>query len=139
MFYMLCIRKMEAVSYLQIERNCTISRMCVCSDNFGRKIRALVCLFELCQKDGNCITPTIYLCSRFCVSEKGKQHQTYSMFMISILCIRKSETVSYLQYVYALDSVYQKQGTIIAIICLCSRLCVSEREKLYYTYSMFMV
>ena len=101
MFYMLCIRKMEAVSYQQIERNFIISRMCVCSDNFGRKIRALVCLFELCEKDeivshqqyiyvldfvyqkkGNRIKPTVCLWSRFCISERVKLYHTYIMFIL---------------------------------------------------------
>jgi hypothetical protein len=62
-----------------------------------------------------------------------------SMFMFSILRIRKRETVSYLQYVYVLDFVYQKEGNcVIPTVCLCSRFCVSERGKLCHTYSMFM-
>jgi hypothetical protein len=37
------------------------------------------------------------------------------------VCIRKRETVSYLQYVYALDFVHQKEGNcIIPTICLCA-------------------
>jgi hypothetical protein len=28
------------------------------------------------QKEGNCIIPTLYLCSRLCVSEKGKLYHT---------------------------------------------------------------
>ena len=89
-----------------------------------------------------CITVmhAVCLCSPFCVSERGKLCHTYSMFMFQILCIRKRETVSYLQYVYVLDFVYQKEGNcIIRTICLCSRFCISERWKLYHTYIMFMI
>ena len=113
----LCIRMRETVSYLQY-----------------------VYILDLMhQKEGNCIIPTICLCSRFYVSERGKLYHTYNMFMFQILCIRKRETVSYLHYVYVLDFVYQKEGNcIIPTICLYSRLCVSERGKLYRTYNMFM-
>jgi len=46
---------------------------------------------------------------------------TCSMFMFSILRIRKRETVSYLQCVYVLDFMYQKEGNcIIRTLCLCS-------------------
>ena len=56
-----------------------------------------------------------------------------------VLCIRKRETVSYLQFVYVLDFVYQKEGNCITpTTCICSRFCVSERGKLYHTYSMLM-
>jgi len=45
-----------------------------------------------------------------------------------------------IQYVYALDLVHQKEGiSIIDTICLCSSLFVSERGKLYHTYSIFMI
>jgi hypothetical protein len=67
-------------------------------------------------------------------------YHTCSMFMFSILCIRKRETVSYLQYVYVLDFLYQKEGScIIPTICLCSRFRVSERGKLYHTYYKFII
>ena len=76
-----------------------------------------------------------------------------------MLCIRKSETASYLQYIYDLNCVYPKEGTasylqyvydlafayhkngndIIPTICLWSRFYVSERRKWYHTYNMFMV
>ena len=50
------------------------------------------------------------------------------MFMFQISCIRKRETVSYLQYVYDLYFVYQKEGNcIIPTLCLCCGFCVSER------------
>ena len=62
------------------------------------------------------------------------------MFVCWILCIRKRKISSSLQYVYLLDFVYQKEGHfIIPTICLWSRLCVSEKGKLYHTYSMFMI
>jgi hypothetical protein len=53
------------------------------------------------------------------------------MFMFYNLCIRKKETVLFLQYVY-------EGNRIIPTKCLCSIICVSERKKLYYSYSMFM-
>ena len=91
------------------------------------------------QKGGNCIIPSICLCSRFCVSERGKLHHTYNIFMFQIVCTRKKETALYLQYVYVLDCVYQEEGNcIIPTICLCSRFCASERGKLCHTYNMFM-
>ena len=58
------------------------------------------------QKDRNCVIHAVCLCSLFCVSERGKLCHTYSMCMLYILCIRKREIVSYLQYVYVLDFVY---------------------------------
>ena len=113
-----CSRKREAVSYLLYAY-------------------VLYCVY---QKEGNCIIPTVYLCSRFSVSEREKLHHTYSLFMFQILCIRKRETVSYLKYIYVLYCVYQTGGScIIHTVCLCSRFCVSERGKLYHTYNMFML
>ena len=62
------------------------------------------------------------------------------MFMMHILCIRKRGTVSYLQYVYDLEISYQKErNCFIPTVCLYFRLCVSEKEKLYHTNSMFML
>jgi hypothetical protein len=56
------------------------------------------------------------------------------------VCITKREAVSYLQYVDDLDFVYQKGGnSVMPTVCLCSRLCVSERVKLSLTNSMFMI
>jgi hypothetical protein len=101
-FYMLCIRKKETVAYLQYVH----------------------VLDFVHQKDRNCMIPTVCSWPRFCVSERVKLYDTYNMFIFCILCIRKRETVSYLQYVYVLDFVYQK---------------ASERAKLYHTYSMFMI
>ena len=76
---------------------------------------------------------------RFCVSERGKFSHRWSMFIFSILCFRKRETVSYLQYMYVLGFVYQKEGNcIIPTICLYSICCVSERGKLHHTYNIFM-
>ena len=82
---------------------------------------------------------------------KGDIYHTYTMFMISILFIRKRETVSYLQYVYVLDYVYQKDGTvsyyvydldfvykkegncIIPTVCLCSIFFyIRKRENVSY-------
>ena len=88
MIQILCIRKGETLSCLQY-------------------VYVLDCVY---QKEGNCVMPTVCLCSRLCVSQRGKLYHIYSMFMIQILCIRKTETVSYLQYVYVLDFVYQKAG-----------------------------
>ena len=110
------------------------------------------------QKEGNCIIPTVCswssICAserqnlydtysmfmtRFCVSEKVKLYHTYNMFIFYILCIRKRETVPYLQYVHDLDFEYQKKGNcMIPTVCSWSRMCASERRKLYHTYSMFM-
>jgi len=76
-----------------------------------------------------------------------------------MLCIRKRETVSYLQYVNDLDVVYQKAGKVSYLVyvyvldfvhqkegnctiptaCLWSRLYVSERGKLYHTYNMLII
>ena len=117
MFQIVCSRKRESVSYLQY-------------------VYVLDCMQ---QKEGNCILPTVCLCSRLYVVERGKLYPTYSMFMFQIVCSRKRETVSYLQYVYVLDCMQQKEGNcILPTVCLCSRLYVVERGKLYPTYSMFM-
>ena len=67
-------------------------------------------------------------------------HDTNNIFMFHIVCIRKRETVSYIQYVYDLAFMHRKGGNcIIPAICLCSGVCVPERGKLYHTYSMFMI
>ena len=76
--------------------------------------------------------------------------------MLYIFCSRKRETVSYLQYIYVLNVVYhkdvshmqylyyidilnKKEGNCIKpTVCLLSRLCLSERGKLYHAYNMFM-
>ena len=117
MFYVLCIRKREIVSYQQY----------------------VYILDFMHQKEGNCVIPTVCLCSRIYASERGKLYHTYYMFMIQIQCIRKRETVSYQQYVYVLDFVYQKEGNcLIPTVCLCSRFYASERGKLHHTYNMFM-
>ena len=111
-----------------------------------RKRETVVCLQyvyglnTVYQKEGNCIIPTICLCSRLCESGRGKLYRTYSIFMIQTFCIRKRKTVSYLEFVYVQDFVYEKEGHfIIPTICLSSRLCVSYRGKLYHTYSMLMI
>jgi hypothetical protein len=60
--------------------------------------------------------------------------------MLHIVCIRKRETVSYIQYVYDLAFMYRKGGNcIIPAICLCSGVCVPERGKLCHTYSKFII
>ena len=64
--------------------------------------------------------------------------------MFYIVCIRQGEAVSYIQYVYVLDFVYQKGGNcIIPTICLCYRFCVSVRGKtvsyLQYDYVLDFV
>jgi hypothetical protein len=117
MFYIFCIRKRETVSHLKY--------VCV--------------LYFMYQKGGNCMIPTICLCSRFCVHGRENLYHIYSMFMFYILCIRKMETVSFPQYVYVLDFVYMEERIcIIFTVCLCSIFCVSERGKLCHTYNMFM-
>ena len=59
------------------------------------------------------------------------------MFMLYIFCSRKRKAVSYLQYVYFLDFVYQQEGScIIPTIGLCSKFCVWERWKLYHKCSI---
>ena len=60
------------------------------------------------------------LCSRCCVSERGKLYHTYTMFIFWIMCIKKRETASYIQYVYDLD-------------------CVSEREELCHVHNMTVI
>jgi hypothetical protein len=65
------------------------------------------------HQKGEAVSYLQWLCSRLCVSERGKLYHTYNMFMIYIVCIREAETVSYLQYVYVLDLVYQKEGNCI--------------------------
>jgi hypothetical protein len=55
--------------------------------------------------------PTLFLCSRFCVSERGK--------------------LSYQRYVYVLDIVYQKEGNcVFPTMCVGYILDVSKRGKL---------
>ena len=90
MLQILCSRKRESVSYLQY----------------------VYVLDFMQQREGNCILPTVCLCSRFHVAERGNLYPTYSMFMFQILCSRKRETVSYLQYVYVLDFIQQKRETV---------------------------
>jgi hypothetical protein len=83
--------------------------------------------------------PTVCLYSICCASERRKLSHTYSMFILYMLCIRKKETVSHLEYVHVLDFVHQKElNCMIPTICLYSVFCVSERGKLSHTYSMFM-
>ena len=78
------------------------------------------------------------------------------MFMFQIVCIRNRENESYIQYIYDLNCMYQKGGKcmiytiqlyfirkrgnyIIPTACFDLVLCISERKKLYYTYSVFMI
>ena len=131
------IKKFETVSYIQY-------------------VYVLDCMY---QKEGNCIISIVCLCSRLYVSKRGKLYPNYNMSMFQTLCVRKWETVSYLQFFFILDCmhqkernciistvclcssffVFQKEGNrIIPTKCLCSIICVSERKKLYYSYSMFM-
>ena len=92
------------------------------------------------QKEGNCIIPTICLWSRFCISEKGKLYHTNNMSVFYVLCIRKRETVSYQQYVYDLEFVYQKEGNcIIPTLCLWSRYCVAERKTVSYLQYIYVL
>jgi hypothetical protein len=97
MFWSLCSRKREAVSYIQhvydldfMNRkgwNCIIPTICLCSGvcvSEGGTVSYLHYVYVLdivYQKGGNCIIPTICLCYRFCVSERGKLYHTHNMFM----------------------------------------------------------
>jgi len=122
-----CIQYVYVLDFVyQKKGNCIIPTLCLWS--------------RLCVSErGNCIIPTICLFHRLCVPERGKLYHTYNIFMFKHLCIRKRETVSYIQYVYVLDFGYQKEGScIIPTIYLCSRIRVSERGKLYDTYNIFM-
>jgi hypothetical protein len=86
------------------------------------------------------IRPILCLLPRSRVAERGKLYHTYCMCIFYIVCIRKRETASYLQFIYVLDFVYQKErDCIIPKICLCSILCAPDRGKLYHTYNMFML
>ena len=118
MFQIMCIRKREI---------CIIPTICLCSR---------FCVLER----EKVIIPTVYLCFRLCVSERGKLYHDNNLFITQILCIRKRETVSYVQYDYDLDFVYQKQGNcIIPSVSLCSIFCVSESRKLYHKHNLFMI
>jgi len=122
-----CIQYVYVLDFVyQKKGNCIIPTLCLWS--------------RLCVSErGNCIIPTICLFHRLCVPERGKLYHTYNIFIFKNLCFIKRETLSYLQYVFILDFVYQKEGNcIIPTICLCPRLCVPERGKLYHTYNIFM-
>ena len=100
------------------------------------------------QKERNCIIPTVCLW--------GKPYHTYKMFMFYNLCIRKKETVLFLQYVYVLylyirkgetaaylgyaeglKFVFHKEGKcIMPMICLQSSLCIM---CLFWAYSNWMI
>ena len=132
-FYALCMRKKETVSYLTysmfmiIRKRETVSYLqyvYVLDFMHQEKINCIIptiCLHSVFvyQKEGNCIIPTVCLWSRLCASDREKLYHTYN--------------------VYDLDFVYQKKGNcIIPTICLYSIFCVSERGKLHQTYNMFM-
>jgi len=117
MIYILLIRKRETVSYLQY-------------------VYDLDCVY---QKEENCFIPTLYLSFRFCVSERGKLYHPYSMFMIYILCIRKRGTVSYLQYVYELDFVHQKEETVSYLQYVYNLDFVYKKMENYHSYSIFSI
>ena len=118
--------KMKGFQILRIRKS-VIHAVCLCS--------------PLCVSERGKLCHTYRCaCSRICVSERGKLLHTYIMFMIQTLCIKKRETVSYLQYDYDLDFLHQKEGnSVIPTICLCSRFFASERGELYHTYNMFML
>ena len=90
----------------------------------------------LCIRKRETIIPTICLCSRHCVSERGKLCHAYNMFMFQTLCIRKRETVSYLQCVQAIYWMYQKEENLLCMQYV-NVLFLLERGKLYPTYLMF--
>ena len=78
MIYIFCIRKRGTVSYLH----------CVYVVEFvlqkeGNCVIPTICLCSgFCVSErGNCVIPTICLCYRCCVSERGKLYHTYNMFM----------------------------------------------------------
>ena len=111
-FIMLCIRKRETVSYLQYvydldfvyhTYNMFMSQIsCIRKRDIVSYLQYVYVLDFVHQKEGNCIISTVCLCSRLCVSDRGKLYHTCNMFMFQIFCIRKRETVSYLQYVYVI-------------------------------------
>ena len=108
----------------------------------------------LCIRKRETIIPTICLCSRHCVSERGKLSFKRYVYVLDIVYQR--ETVSYLQCVYAIYWMYQKEenlsrmqyvnvlfyqkegNCILPTSCLSSRFRVSERGNLHHTYSMFL-
>ena len=114
----MCITKRKTVAYLQYVYN----------------------LEYVYHKEENCVMPAICLSSWFCVSQRGKLRHTYNMFIILILCITKRETVAYLQYVYNLDLLYQKErNCTMSTVCLWARFCVPENGRLYHSYSIFII
>ena len=97
MFQILCIRKRETVSYMQYinvldfvyQKGGTVSYLQYINVldfayqkggtvSYLHYVYGLDCVY---QKEGNSFIPTIYVCSRFCVSERGKLYHTYNMFM----------------------------------------------------------
>ena len=89
-----CIRKRETVSCLQY-------------------------IYELdfvYQKMEDCIIPTAFLSSGFCVSERGKLYYAYSMFIIQ-----------------------KEESCIIPTVWFCFSLYISDRGKLHHNCNMFMV
>ena len=110
MFYIVCIRKRETASYLQY---IYVLDLVYQKERTASYLQFIYVLDFVYQKERDCIIPKICLCSILCVSDRGKLYHTYIMFMFQILCIRKGETVSYLQYAYVLDFVYQKEEKCI--------------------------
>jgi hypothetical protein len=58
------------------------------------------------RKGKTCIIPTICLCSRFCVHERGKLCHSYSMFMIYILCSSPLSDIQSLDQAHAVGMKY---------------------------------
>ena len=117
MFYIFCIRKRETVSHLKY--------VCV--------------LYFMYQKGGNCMIPTICLCSRFCVHGRENLYHIYSMFMFYILCIRERKNVSYIQYIYILSEkgntilfLKYDYGLVLYSVLMIYSLCIRNRKTVSY-------
>ena len=121
----MCIRNRENVSYIHYiyDLNCVYQK--------GGNVWYIQYNYIIPEK-GETI---LYLYDLvLCVSERKKLYYIYSVFMIQTLCIKKRETVSYLQCVYDPEFVYQKYANcIIPTVCLIFRLCASERRNLYHS------
>ena len=130
MFQILCVRQRKTVTYLKYvyvpdfvyQKRVTVSYL-----------QYVYVLDFVYKKDGNCIIPTVCLCSRLCESDSQKLHHTYSISMLQILCIRKWETASYPQFCYVLDFVYQTYSIFIfQILCTRKSEAVSCLQYVYF-------
>jgi hypothetical protein len=133
----LCIRKRETVSCLQY--------VYVLDYVYQKEGNCIIPTVYLCSTvclsgRGNCIIPTICLCFRLCVSEREKS-VSYPLYVYVLDFVYwKERKLSYLQYIYVLDYVYRKEANcIMTTICSLPRFCVSEKGRQYHTYNMIMI